>query len=402
MARPLSSSPSVVAIIPARGNSKRIAQKNLVVIAGRPLIAHSILHAQRSRLIREVYVSTDDAAIAETTREYGAEVVNRPQELAGDEAASESALLHVLDDRLRRGLGDPDLVVFLQGTSPVRRPDDIDRAIERLLVAGADSLFSACENHWLIWARETGQPRSLNYDYQRRQREQEMAKQYRENGSIYVFRPSVLRQSHNRLGGHIAIYEMDYWSSFQLDTPEHCELIAWILEHPDYRPSWSWPERIDLVVFDFDGVMTDNAVSVDEQGGESVRCHRGDGWGIARLKEAGIPILVLSQESSPVVSARCVKLGVPCHQGVGDKAGFLANFLQEQRIAPGHVAYLGNDLNDVDCLKLVGWPVAVADAHPLVRAESKVVLAQRGGQGAVREFCEQLLARVVPAASVRV
>ena len=104
-----------------------------------------------------------------------------------------------------------------------------------MLGEGADSLFSACGNHWLIWTGETGQLRSLNYDYQRRQREQEMAKQYRENGSIYVFKPAVLRQFRNRLGGKMAVYPMEYWSSFQLDSPEHLELLEWILAKPAYH-----------------------------------------------------------------------------------------------------------------------------------------------------------------------
>ena len=154
----------IIAIIPARGGSRRIPRKNLLPLAGQPLVAHSVIHACQSRLVDAVYVSTEDAEIAQVARTYGAQVVLRPPELATDEATSESALLHVLDDRVRRGLADPELVVFLQCTSPVRRSDDIDRAIEILSAGGADSLFSACENSWLIWALQDGQPRSVNYD----------------------------------------------------------------------------------------------------------------------------------------------------------------------------------------------------------------------------------------------
>jgi YrbI family 3-deoxy-D-manno-octulosonate 8-phosphate phosphatase len=384
----------ITAIIPARGRSKRIPRKNLLPLAGRPLVAHSIVHARQSHLVREVYVSTDDMDIAEVARAYGAEVVLRPPELASDQATSESALLHVLDERGRQGLPDPDLVVFLQCTSPIRRSDDIDRAIKTLLAAKADSLFSACENTRLVWALKDGQPYSVNYDYHRRQREQDMSQQYRENGSIYVFYPRVLRQYNNRLGGKIAIYEMDYWSSFQLDTPEHAELLEWILRRPEYAPDLSWPEQIELVVFDFDGVMTDNIVTVTENGDEAVRCHRGDGWGVARLREAGIPMIVLSTETNPVVAARCTKLRLPHHQGIGDKGAYLADFLREHQINPANVVYLGNDVNDLECLKLVGLPVAVADAHPRVIAVSRLVLIQRGGHGAVRELCDRILARL--------
>ena len=273
--------PYAIALIPARGGSKRIPRKNLLPLAGLPLVAHSIRHAIAAHAVSEVYVSTDDPEIADVARTFGAEVVMRPAELASDQAISESALLHALDDRARRGLPDPELVVFLQPTSPVRRFDDIDRAIAQLLQAGADSLFSACEHNRLIWGIKDGQPYSLNYDFCKRQREQEMAIQFHENGSIYVFRPWVLRQFNNRLGGKITVYEMDYWSSFQIDTPEHVELCEWIMRRPEYQSPIPWPPRIELVVFDFDGVMTDNTVVVSDDSGEAVVCHRGDGWGIA-------------------------------------------------------------------------------------------------------------------------
>lgn len=386
--------PFTIAIIPARGGSKRVVRKNLLSLAGHPLVGLSVLHARQSKYIDAVYVSTDDEEVGAIARAYGAEVIARPVELAHDEATSESALVHVLDERNRRGLSDPDLLVFLQCTSPVRRLGDIDGAIEKLVSESADSVFSACENNLLIWAVKDGKPYSLNYDFRRRQREQDMAVQYRENGSIYVLRPDVLRQHNNRLGGKIAVYEMDYWSSFQLDTPEHVDLLNWILRRPEYAPPIAWPDRIELVVFDFDGVMTDNTVAVTGTGEEAVRCHRGDGWGIARLREAGVRMLVLSTEANSVVAARCTKLRLPCCQNVGNKAAFLARFLSEDDINPAHVVYLANDVNDLGCLNLVGIPVVVADAHRDAVAAAKLVLSRPGGQGAVRELCDLLLAHL--------
>ena len=137
--------------------------------------------------------------------------------------------------------------------------------------------------------------------------------------------------------------------------------------------------------------MTDNAVLVGDNGAESVRCSRSDGWGIARLRDAGMPMIVLSTEAHPVVSARCAKLGIPCHQDVADKASFLERFIEDRGMAPDNVAYVGNDVNDLACLELVGLPVAVADAHPEVLSRSKLVLSRRGGDGAVRELSEMVL-----------
>jgi YrbI family 3-deoxy-D-manno-octulosonate 8-phosphate phosphatase len=387
-------SPYTILVIPARGGSKRIPSKNVLPLAGRPLLAHSLQHARSARTVSEIWVSTDDPSIAQLADSEGARIVPRPAALADDRATSEAALVHALDYRVSLGLADPDLVVFLQATSPVRRADDIDRAVAQLLAEGADSLFSATENNRLIWAIRDGRPESINYNWHSRQREQDMTRQYRENGSIYVFKPSILRETGNRLGGRIAVYEMDYWSSFQVDTPEHVELCEWILRRPEFASSAAWPSRLDLVIFDFDGVMTDNGVWVSESGSEMARCDRGDGWGLGRLVEAGVRTMVISTERRSIAAARCEKLGIPCHYGVADKGSLVRRLLVDERLDPPHVAYVGNDVNDLPAMTAIGFPVAVADAHPDVLKIASLVLTRRGGHGAVREFCDLMLARI--------
>ena len=384
----------IVAIIPARGGSKRIPEKNLALLGGVPLVVHSIKHALQSPSVTEVVVSTDHPRIAEVSVSAGASVVIRPHDLASDEATSESALIHALDVRLGKGNDDPELVVFLQCTSPVRGPNDIEEAISTLKRENADSLFSACLFNRLIWALNDSGLYSLNYDFKSRQREQDMAKQFRENGSIYVFKPNVLRQFNNRLGGRIAIHRMDYWGSFQIDEPKDFELIECILERLRAKHGTIWPDRIDLVVLDFDGVMTENTVVVHDDGTEAVVCHRGDGWGIARLKECGVPIIVLSTERNEVVAVRCSKLRVPCYQGVDDKAQFLVEFFAKQQLSADNVIYLGNDVNDLDAMQIVGFPVSVADGHPAVLKSARLVLSASGGHGAVRELCDMIRARI--------
>lgn len=379
---------TVIAIIPARGGSSRVPRKNLLQLAGHPLLAHSILHAKHAQCVNEVIVSTDSDDIADVARSYGADVVRRPLELASETATSESALIHVLDERRRQGKCDPDLVVFLQCTSPVRKMDDIDSAIMQLQSEGADSLFSACRNFALIWSETAGNLHALSYDYRTRLREQDMEVQYRENGSIYVTRTNLLREKENRLGGKIAVYEMDEFHSFQVDTPRQVDLLRWIIRHDTV----DWPTDIKLVVFDFDGVMTDNIVRTFPSGKETVSCSRSDSLGISLLRKAGIPMMVLSTEEHEVVAKRCTKLKLPCHQGIDDKASYLREYLKKNNIDPAHVAYVGNDVNDLGCLELVGFPVVVADADPGVLDAAHVVLSANGGNGAVREFCDKLLA----------
>jgi YrbI family 3-deoxy-D-manno-octulosonate 8-phosphate phosphatase len=383
-----------LAIIPARGGSKRVPGKNLMPLAGVPLLAYSIRHAQAARLVDEVVVSTDDEAIAALAMAEGATVVRRPEVLSSDTATSESALLHVLDARAAEGRPDPDLVVFLQCTSPIRAVDDIDRAIETLEREGADSLLSVCDNTRFVWALGADGPRSLNYDFHHRRREQDLEPQFQENGSIYLSRPALLRSTNNRLGGKIALHVMDYWSSFQIDSPEDAELCEWILARPRVPRSAVWPDEIGLIVFDFDGVMTDNLVYVDQDGRESVACSRSDGFGLERLARAGVPMLVLSKEPNPVVAARCRKLRLECIQGIDDKAPFLRRLLEERKIPAASVIYLGNDENDVEAMNLVGLPVAVGDAHPAARRAARLVLQGAGGRGAVRELCDEVLQRI--------
>jgi D-sedoheptulose 7-phosphate isomerase len=149
---------------------------------------------------------------------------------------------------------------------------------------------------------------------------------------------------------------------------------------------------ISLVVFDFDGVMTDNRVRVHESGDEAVWCHRGDGLGIARLREAAFDVIVLSTEANPVVTARCRKLNIQAIQSCDDKLTALQQFAAERNLSPGQIAYVGNDINDLACMAWVSWPIAVADAVPEVRAAAKWVTQLPGGGGAVREVADLLVA----------
>ena len=161
-------------------------------------------------------------------------------------------------------------------------------------------------------------------------------------------------------------------------------------------PSASADERawqaVQLVVFDFDGVLTDNTVYVSGDGVEQVRCWRGDGIGLSAIERAGIDALVLSTEANPVVGVRCAKLGIACIQGIPDKRPVLDEVVAERGLTLAEVAYVGNDVNDLGCLQGVGLPIVVADAHDDVRAVAAHVTRSPGGKGAVREVCDRLVA----------
>ncbi|MBT3151658.1 N-acylneuraminate cytidylyltransferase [Streptomyces sp. CHD11] len=150
-------------------------------------------------------------------------------------------------------------------------------------------------------------------------------------------------------------------------------------------------DDIDAVVLDFDGTQTDDRVLIDSDGRESVSVHRGDGLGIAALRRSGLKMLILSTEQNPVVAARARKLRLPVLHGIDRKDLALKQWCEEQGIAPERVLYVGNDVNDLPCFALVGWPVAVASAHDVVRGAARAVTALPGGDGAIREIAGWIL-----------
>jgi YrbI family 3-deoxy-D-manno-octulosonate 8-phosphate phosphatase len=146
------------------------------------------------------------------------------------------------------------------------------------------------------------------------------------------------------------------------------------------------------VVFDFDGVFTDNTVYVSQDGTESVRCWRGDGLGLQAIQRLGLQVLILSTEVNPVVAARSRKLRVACIQGCDDKGARLDALVRERGLTMDQVAYVGNDVNDLGCLAAVRVPIVVSDAHPSVLAVARLRTERPGGRGAVREVCDLLVA----------
>jgi N-acylneuraminate cytidylyltransferase len=381
-----------VAIIPARGGSRGIPRKNICAVAGRPLLAYTIDHAKSTPAIDRIVVSTDSPDIAGVAAQYGAEVVWRPPDISGDGASSESAMLHALDEVAARDGYRPDLVVLLQATSPLRHAQDAQRAIETLISEEADSLFSACTLHGFVWRRNGHGLASFSYDHRARTPRQQAPEDLLENGSIYVTRHDLLRATGNRLGGRIAVYRQDPLDSFQVDEPADLQTVERLLRWRNHVSAPAPLVDVDLLALDFDGVMTDDRVLVDQNGTEAVWCHRGDGWGIARLREAGIAIVVISAEVNPVVSARCRKLRIDAVQACDDKLHALQALARERGLVSSRIAYVGNDVNDLPSLRWVGVPIAVADASPDVRAACRHVTSRPGGRGAVREVADWILA----------
>lgn len=149
---------------------------------------------------------------------------------------------------------------------------------------------------------------------------------------------------------------------------------------------------IELIVYDFDGVMTDNKVYVNHNGNEFVQVNRADGFAVSELKKRKIKQVIISTETDPVVNNRAGKLGIDCINGVSHKAKELRHYCSKHNIDPRNVVYLGNDINDKKAMELVGWPVCPNDAEESIRKISKHILSKRGGEGVVRELLDLLSA----------
>lgn len=389
--------PVVWAVIPARGGSKGIEAKNLQKIQGLPLVARSVAAARGARPVSRVFVSTDDEAIAAAARQAGAEIIHRPAAIAGDSATSEAALLHVLEAREKAGDALPDIIVFLQCTSPFTAPADIEGILEALRREDADSALTVVPAHLFLWRRDPeGRAEGINHAMSGRPRRQDLPPEFVETGAVYALRVAGFRAAGHRFFGRTALFETAKLRAMDIDDYadlHHARLLAPLLDR-GLRES-AIPEPLGGVVFDFDGVMTDDLVTQDENGVEAVTVSRADGMGIALLRDRGVAMAVISRERNPVVARRCEKLGLPFRQACNDKETALRDLARSWGVAPAQLVYVGNDVTDLRCMALAGLGVAVGDAQPEVRAAADLTLYQPGGRGAVRELCDLVLAALV-------
>jgi YrbI family 3-deoxy-D-manno-octulosonate 8-phosphate phosphatase len=402
--------PEVLAIIPARGGSKGIPGKNIRYFAGYPLIAYSIAAAQQSEYVTRVIVSTDDEKIAGVAKQFGAEIpFMRPDELAEDSTLDFPVFEHALKWLKGHEGYEPDIVIQLRPTSPIRPPSCVDDAIKVLLQhPQADSvrgIVPAGQNPHKMWRIDstTGQMNNLldvpgvaePYNAPR----QILPPVFWQTGHIDAIRAETILVKKSMSGDVIMPlvldprYTVDIDNLYDWERYEHLFYeggLEMVEPGPQKRP---FPKTVKLLVLDFDGVLTDNRVWVDGDGHEFVAANRSDSMGIRVLMKEGVDVFVLSTEVNTVVAARCKKMNVPVMHGVEAKAEVLSKMLDEKNIHPDEVIYVGNDINDLPCFPVVGFAVAVPDAMPEVLQAADYVLHQTGGHGAVREICDLILRR---------
>ncbi|MGW5367496.1 cytidylyltransferase domain-containing protein [Streptomyces sp. NPDC004009] len=413
----------VLAVIPARGGSKGVPAKNLAPVGGVPLVTRAVRECRAARLVTDVVVSTDDQAIAAAARQAGAEVVLRPAAIAGDTATSEAAVLHAMDAHEALHGAPVDVVLLVQCTSPFLVREDVDSVAAAVVENGADTAVTVAAFHGFVWRDAADDPVTagtdpaavgaltatdtptapgtrtatggygVNHDKSFRPRRQDRPQDLLETGAAYAMAAAGFREHRHRFFGRTELVRTDPARVLEIDDPHdlaRARALAPLLDaaRPGALPAY---DDIDAVVLDFDGTQTDDRVLIDSDGREFVSVHRGDGLGIAALRRSGLKMLILSTEQNPVVAARARKLKLPVLHGIDRKDLALKQWCEEQGIAPERVLYVGNDVNDLPCFALVGWPVAVASAHDVVRGAARAVTTVPGGDGAIREIASWIL-----------
>lgn len=376
-----------VAIIPLRKGSKGIPGKNKKKLLGRPLFSWTLAEAVFSDL-DEVYVFTDDQEILKfiqneyswTTKVKG---LLRSNENANDTASTESAMLEFAE-KIKY---DFDIICLIQATSPMLTAKDINNSLNKIIIEQFNSALSAVKTHRFTWNSD-GTPQ--NYDVFNRPRRQDFDGLLIENGAVYTTTKSSFIQSKNRVSGKIGLVEMSEESLVEIDSLSDWNIVENLLA--ERQKSFKKQKRIDYLVLDVDGVFTDGCVYYDANGELAKKFDMRDGMGLEILRQNQVEVVVITSENSELVGKRMKKLQIEnVFLGVKDKYSFVLNFLNQKNSSFDHLAYVGDDVNDLTNICTSSWSFAPNNATDIVKQHADIVLNNSSAQGAIREVCEIIL-----------
>jgi N-acylneuraminate cytidylyltransferase len=385
-----------VAFIPVRGGSKSIPLKNIKPISGKPLVYWTVKAACGCKYIDKVYVATDSDKIRETVGSFqdGQEseffskvvVIGRSAESASDTASTEFAMLEFSEKY------DFDNIVLVQATSPLLTSNDLDRGFEAFAEKDTDSVLSVVRQKRFHWGNdENGFSHPTNYDVFHRPRRQEFDGYLVENGAFYISSKIDLLKSRNRVSGNIKVVEMNEDTFFEIDEPSDWVIIEALMEKNGIGASSDIPE-IKLFLTDCDGCLTDGCMYYSEYGDELKKFHTRDGVGFALLKQRGIITGIITSENVKLNRRRAEKMKLDIlEQGCKDKLTAIIRICEEYGIEMENVCYIGDDINDIDAIKAVGYGCCPADAMPAVKKVANYVAKVEGGKGVIRQVAEKII-----------
>lgn len=385
-----------VAFIPVRGGSKSIPFKNIKPICGKPLVFWTIKAACESKYIDKVYVATDSDKIREAVETFktGSEaslfskvyVIDRSAESASDTASTESAMIEFAEKY------DFENIVLIQATSPLLLSTDIDRGFKTFLEPETDSVLSVVRQKRFCWATdEYGYVQPTNYDVFKRPRRQEFDGYLVENGAFYVSSKKDLLKSKNRVSGRIRAVEMNEDTFFEIDEPSDWIIIEALMKKNRITKSNEVPE-IKMFLTDCDGCLTDGGMYYSENGDELKKFNTRDGMGFSLLKQKGIITGIITSESVELNRRRAEKLRLDILEvNCKDKALAVQKYCRQYEIELENVCYIGDDINDLEVLKIVGFGCCPSDAMHNIRTAAKYITQAKGGQGVIREVVEKII-----------
>lgn len=384
-----------VAFIPVRGGSKSIPLKNIKPISGKPLVYWTVKAACGCKYIDKVFVATDSDKIRETVGGFKvgveadlfkkAEVIGRSAESASDTASTEFAMLEFASNY------EFDNIVLVQATSPLLQADDLNRGFETFNTEGTDSVLSVVRQKRFHWGNdENGYARPTNYDVFHRPRRQEFDGYLVENGAFYISSKGDLIKSHNRVSGNIKAVEMNEDTFFELDEPSDWVVVEALMKKNGISAPSEIPE-IKMLLTDCDGCLTDGGMYYSEHGDELKKFNTRDGMGFALLRERGILTGIITSESVDLNRRRAEKLKLDILEaGCKDKLSTVIRICEDRGIDIQNVCYIGDDINDIETIKAVGYGCCPADALSEVKAVADYVSSLKGGEGVIREVVSRI------------
>lgn len=376
-----------IVFIPARCGSKSIPLKNIRDFCGKPLIYWNLEALEGIDEIEQVYVATDCDEIRNTVEGFGfsnVRVYMREPQNAQDNSSAESVMLEFIE---KQALADADIFILVQATSPLTQSIDFQSALNLYRKEKADSLLTCARMKRFFW-NDNRKP--FNYDYQNRPMRQDFSGSLMENGAFYINTVGNIRKYENRLSGKIVIYEMPEFTTVDLDEPDDWMIAENLMRK--YIFSKRKKKKIKLFITDVDGVLTDAGMYYSVSGEELKKFNTRDGKGIELLRKTGIITALITSENTKIVESRAKKLKIDyVYQGIPDKIEVIKKLCFKSKISLDEVAYIGDDINDLDVLKAVGFSACPFDAMRQNREVAQYVCKLKGGDGCVREFIEEVI-----------
>lgn len=384
-----------VAFIPVRGGSKSIPLKNIKPISGKPLAYWTVKAACGCKYIDKVYVATDSDKIKDIVESFKtgieaelfakAEVIGRSAESASDTASTEFAMLEFAKNY------QFDNIVLVQATSPLLQSIDLDHGFEAFNEEGTDSVLSVVLQKRFHWANdEKGFTYPTNYDVLHRPRRQEFDGYLVENGAFYITSKEDLIKSQNRVSGNIKAVKMNEDTFFEIDEPSDWVIIEALMKKNGITAPVEIPE-IKMFLSDCDGCLTDGSMYYSEHGDELKKFNARDGMGFALLRQKGIITGIITSENVDLNRRRAEKLKLDILEaGCKDKVAAVKRICKEYSIDLSNVCYIGDDINDLEVIMMVGFGCCPTDAMPEVKEAAKYITNAKGGEGVIREVVELL------------